>query len=184
MLNFLYDFIPIILFFIAFKVYGIYAATVVGIVVSGLQFLMSTLWKKTFDKKQFITFIVFLIFGGMTLYFHNPIFVKWKPTIIYWIFGVILFFSHFIGPKPLMQRFLEPLFEKEKQIVTTIKIWKNINMAWAFFFLFLGGLNLVVAYHFSTNAWVNFKLYGTLGLIFLFIMAQSMYLAKNMTELK
>lgn len=115
MLTVVYDFIPVILFFIAFKLYGIYTATVVGIVVTAFQVVITTIWKKRIDKQQLVTLIVFVVFGGMTLYFHNPLFVKWKPTVIYWIFAVVLFFSQFIGKKPLMQRMLEKYL---KRIIT------------------------------------------------------------------
>lgn len=182
-MNFLYDFIPIILFFLAFKMFGIYVATAVGIIVTALQVLINALWKRKLDKQQLITLIVFVIFGGMTLYFHNPLFVKWKPTVIYWIFGIVLFFSQFIGEKPLMQRMLESMLEKNQTTISN-HVWRNINAAWAIFFTLLGGLNLYVAYHFSTDAWVNFKLYGTLGLVFVFSFAQSIYLARNMSEFK
>src|SRR6185312_6363225 len=99
MLNLFYDFVPVLLFFIAFKWYGIYAATIVGIVATALQVVITTLWKKKIDKKQLMTLFVFVVFGGMTLYFHNPIFVKWKPSIIFWIFGIVLLGSHLIGKK-------------------------------------------------------------------------------------
>lgn len=182
-MNFLYDLLPVVLFFVAFKMFGIYVATTVGIIVTALQVLVTLLIKKRLDKQQFITLLVFLVFGGMTLYFHNPIFVKWKPTIIYWIFAIALFLSHFIGKKTLMQRMLEKLLEKNQAVLVN-NVWKKINIAWTIFLIFLGGLNLYVAYHFSTDAWVNFKLYGTLGLLFLFTFAQSVYLAKNMVETK
>jgi intracellular septation protein len=150
MLNLLYDFIPIILFFISFKLYGIYVATVVGIGATALQLIINTIWKKYLDKKPLITLIIFLVFGGMTLYFHNPLFVKWKPTVIYWVFSIILFFSHFIGKKPLMQRMLEKMLENKEGIPSDV--WRKLNAAWVVFFIVMGGLNLFVAYHFSTNA--------------------------------
>src|SRR5579883_3194868 len=113
MLNFLYEFCPVLLFFIAFKFYGIYVATAVGIIISALQLLLTTVWKKRLDRKQLITLIVFVFFGGMTLYFHNPIFVKWKPTVVFWIFGLILLGSQFIGKKPLMQRMMENMLDEK-----------------------------------------------------------------------
>lgn len=182
MLNLLYDFIPVILFFVAFKVYGIYVATVVGIITTALQVIVTRFRKKQFDRQQVITLIVFVVFGGMTLYFHNPIFVKWKPTIIYWIFAIILFLSHFVGKKPIIQRMLEKMLEEKAQIPSSV--WKKINAAWALFFLFLGALNIFIAYHYSTDAWVNFKLYGTLGLLLGFSLLQSVYLARYMSESK
>lgn len=183
MLNFLYDFIPVILFFIAFKVYGIYVATAVGIVMTALQLGLSTLRNNKVDKQQLITLIVFMIFGSMTLYFHNPLFVKWKPTVIYWIFAIVLTGSQFIGNKPLMQRMMEKMLDDAKASIPQF-VWKRLNAAWAVFFMALGLLNLYVAYTFSTDTWVNFKLYGTLGALMGFSFLQALWLARYMTESK
>ncbi len=182
MLNVIYEFIPIILFFVAFKFYGIFAATAVGIVVTAFQVLITMAWKKKLEKQQMITLVVFLVFGGMTLYFHNPLFVKWKPTVIYWIFAILLLGSHFVGDKPLLQRLMKSINDSQMQIPKMV--WAKINIAWTVFFTLLGFLNLYVAYHFSTNTWVNFKLYGTLGLLLVFSFAQALYLARYMTETK
>lgn len=182
MLNFLYEFLPVVLFFVAFKFYGIYVATVVGIVVSALQLTFSTLWQRRLDKKQLITLIVFVIFGGMTLYFHNPIFVKWKPSVVFWIFSFVLFLSHFIGKKPLMQRMLESMLDGKASLPSFV--WKKLNLAWTVFFMLLGAINIYVAYHFDTDTWVNFKLYGILGLLFLFSFLQALYLSRYMVEEK
>lgn len=182
MLNFLYEFLPVVLFFVAFKFYGIYVATVVGIVVTALQVMLSVIWKKKLDKKQLITLVVFLVFGGMTLYFHNPIFVKWKPSVVFWIFGVALFLSQFIGKKPLMQRMLETVLDGKTTLPNFV--WKRLNLAWAVFFTLLGTVNIYVAYTYSTETWVNFKLYGILGLLFLFSFLQAFYLSRHMSEIK
>ncbi len=176
MINLFYDFIPVLLFFIAFKWYGIYVATVVGIVATALQVVVTRLWKKSFDRKQLITLGIFLLFGGMTLYFHNPIFVKWKPTVIFWVFGGVLLLSQFIGKKPLVQRMMEGMLEGDNKKPPEL-VWKKINFAWAVFFIALGAVNIFIAYHFSTDVWVNFKFYGILGLLFAFSFVQAMYLA-------
>ena len=182
MLNLLYDFIPVLLFFIAFKLYGIYVATVVGIVATALQVLIHFLRHKKVPKQQWITLVVFIFFGGMTLYFHNPIFVKWKPTIIFWIFGLALLLSHFIGKKPLIQRMMENVLEGNSSVPNAL--WNRLSMAWILFFTLVGALNLYIAYHFSTDAWVNFKLYGILGLLLVFSFLQALCLAKYMTDEK
>lgn len=182
MLNFLYEFLPVLLFFVAFKLYGIYVATVVGIVVSALQFAVSTLWFRRLDKKQLVTLIIFVIFGGMTLYFHNPIFVKWKPSVVFWIFGVVLLLSQFIGKKNLMQRMLESMLDGKATL--PFFIWKRLNLAWSGFFIVLGTINIYIAYNFSTETWVNFKLYGILGLLLVFSFLQAIYLSRYMTDTK
>lgn len=181
-MNFLIEFLPVLLFFIAFKFYGIYVATVVGIVVTAIQLVIVSLIKRQLDKKQLITLIVFVVFGSMTLYFHNPIFIKWKPSIIFWTFGVILFFSHFIGKKPLMHRLLGNMLEGKAELSSLV--WKKVNMAWSVFFILLGVLNIYIAYSYSTEAWVNFKFYGITILLFLFSIAQALYLARYSVEAK
>jgi intracellular septation protein len=175
-----YDFLPVLLFFIAFKWYGIYTATVVGIIATGLQVLITRTIKNKFDKQQLITFFVFVIFGSMTLYFHNPIFIKWKPTIIFWIFGLVLIISQLIGSKPLMQRMLEKMMEEKANLPTIA--WKKINLAWSLFFITMGAINIFVAYTLSTDAWVNFKFYGILGAMLGFSFLQAIYLSRYAKE--
>jgi len=117
------------------------------------------------------------VFGGLTLYFHNPIFVKWKPSIIFWIFGTVFLLSHFIGKKVIIQRMMENMLEDKK---LPDVVWKRMNIYWAAFFLTLGTVNIFIAYHFSTETWVNFKFYGILGFLILFSVLQALYLARYM----
>ncbi len=184
MTHMLIDFVPVFLFFLAFKFYGIYVATTVGIVVTALQVVVTRVVRKRYDKQQLVTLVVFALFGGMTLYFHNPIFVKWKPSIVFWVFGLVFLGSQFIGKKPLIQRMLESLMEGQQGHHIPEQAWKKLNVVWGLFFLVLGGVNIYVAYNFSTNAWVNFKLYGITCLILVFSFAQAMYLSRYMTSVK
>jgi intracellular septation protein len=180
MLNVLYDFIVVVLFFITFKFYGIYAATLVGIVSSLLQVVITRLYHKKYDKKQLIVMFVFLLFGGMTLYFHDPIFVKWKPTIVFWIFSLAFFATQWIGKRPLMERMMGQVLEEKKPIPKAV--WRKLNLAWALFFLTLGALNIFVLYHFTTDTWVNFKLYGIFSATLLFGFAQAFFLSRYITK--
>jgi intracellular septation protein len=180
MLNLIYDFLIVFLFFIAFKFYDIYVATLVGIFGTAIQVLIHRLWKGKFDKKQLFVLGIFVVFGGMTLYFHNPIFVKWKPSIVFWIFGVAILGSHFFTKQPIMQRLMGTVLDDKAHI--PLSVWKKLNLAWGIFFVALGGLNIYVAYSYSTDAWVNFKLYGVLSALFLFAVGQSFYLAKYMEQ--
>lgn len=182
-MQFLYEILPVFLFFIAFKFYGIYVATVVGIAATIIQVLATRLWFKTWDKKQLITMAVFLVFGGMTLYFHNPIFVKWKPTIVFWVFAIVIVGSQLFTAKPIMQRMMEGLFEEKGGVVPSWA-WKKLNIIWALFFASLGTLNLYIAYYFSNDAWVNFKFYGITGALFLISLFQAIYLLRFMNENK
>jgi len=174
-----YEIFPIILFFIAFKIYGIYVATVVGIVTTFLQAIFNRLFFKKWDRKQIITFLVFAIFGGMTLYFHNPIFVKWKPTIVFWIFGLVILGSQLTN-KTLMQRMMENVVTEKLSV--PLHAWKRLNITWAIFFLVLGTINLYIAYNYSNDAWVNFKFYGISGSLLLFSVLQALYLIRFDTE--
>lgn len=176
MLNIFYDFFVVLLFFISFKLYGIYVATVVGIVGSVLQVIITRIFHKKYDKKQLLVMAIFLIFGGMTLYFHNPIFVKWKPTIIFWIFSLVFFVSQFVGKQSLIQRMMGQALEGKNTI--SKKVWHRLNLAWSIFFLVLGTINIFVAYHFTTDAWVNFKLYGIFSAMLVFGFAQAFFLAR------
>lgn len=180
----LYEIFPLFLFFIVFKLFDIYVATIVGIATTLMQVIVTRIWKGKWDRKELITLSVFLIFGGMTLYFHNPIFVKWKPTIIFWIFGLVILGSQLFTKKPLMQRLMEKMIEEKGKIAIPLFVWKKLNLLWCLFFLVLGTTNLYVAYNLSNDAWVNFKFYGITCALFLFSIFQAFYLMRYMTETK
>lgn len=168
----LFDFFPIFLFFIAYKFFGIFNATAVAILASGAQ--LAWVWhkKRRLEITYVVTFVLILVLGGATLVFHNPMFIKWKPTAIYWALGLLFGGSNYIGKKPVLQRLLSD------KLTLPDKIWRRLSVGWTIFFLAVGGINLYVVYNFSTNAWVNFKLFGVLGLTFVFGLFQSMYVAK------
>lgn len=185
--HFLFDLLPVLLFFIVFKYKGIYAATWVGIIATLAQVLVYRLTKKRWDKMQLLTLAIFVLFGGMTLYFHNPIFVKWKPTILFWLFALVLLGSHFIGKKPMMQRILEGALANQNNpaqqnpavhLVLPQPVGQKVNIAWTLFFLILGALNLFVAYQFNDTVWVNFKLYGITTATLIFSILQTAFLMK------
>lgn len=168
----LFDFFPILLFFAAFKFYGIYTATAVAMAASLLQVLGFWIKHRRFELMHIITLICVLLLGGATLLFHNDLFIKWKPTVIYWIFSILFLGSQFIGKKPLIQRLME-----EKLSLPT-SVWQRLNLSWVGFFALMGIANLYVAYHYSTNIWVDFKLFGSLGATFAFIIFQALYMAR------
>jgi intracellular septation protein len=170
----LYDYIAIIAFFVAYKLYGIYTATVVAIAVAALQTIMFRLIYKRFEKFHVITFCLLAVLGGATLLFHNTLFIKWKPSVIYWLFAVIMIFSMRKGSKPVLQRLLED------KISLPDRIWRTLNQSWAYYFTGLGLLNVYVLTYYSTDAWVNFKLFGTLGLTLVFTIGQAIYMSKHM----
>lgn len=171
-MKFLFDFFPIALFFIAFKMGDIYLATMTAIVASVVQVLWSRYKTGRFEKLPLITLGTIVILGGATLFFRNELFIKWKPTALYWLLALTLLISQFIGKKPLMQRLLE------QNIALPAKIWQQLNLSWTLFFATMGVANLYVVYHFDTNTWVNFKLFGTMGLTLVFILIQGLYMTK------
>lgn len=173
---FLFEFFPVLLFFLAFKFYGIYVATVVGMASSGIQVLLIRMIKKKWDKKQLFTLAIFLIFGSMTLYFHNPIFIKWKPSIVLWFFALILAGSAVFQKVSLLERMLEAALAEDKSAMRA-KDWYCLNAFWIIFLAGLGGVNLGIAYHASDDTWVNFKLYGLTGCLIICSIIQAIFLA-------
>ena len=121
-----------------------------------------------------ITMILILILGGVTIFFHDPMFIKWKPSVIYWLFALVLIGSQFIGKKPILKRMMGD------KIHLPDKAWLNLSISWAIFFTAMGAVNLYVVYNYSTNTWVNFKLFGTLGLTLVFAVLQAFYIARFM----
>jgi intracellular septation protein len=174
-----YEILPVFLFFLAFKFYDIYVATTVGIIATITQVVLTRCLTKSWDRKQVITMLIFIIFGSMTLYFHNPIFVKWKPTIVFWIFAIAIIITHFTR-KPLMQRMMENALENSAVIPS--RVWARINLMWAAFFIIMGAINLYIAYTFSNDAWVNFKFYGISISLIVISIIQALYLVRYMTK--
>jgi len=172
----LIDFFPIVIFFIAFKMYDIYVATAVLIIASLLQTTIHWLVHRKFEKMHVITLVLVCVFGGLTLILQDEMFIKWKPTVINWLFAIAFIGSQFIGEKSLLQRMMGD------HMSLPAHIWLRLNIAWTLFFIALGIINLYVAYSFDTETWVNFKLFGLLGLTFVFVVAQSIYVARFIEE--
>jgi intracellular septation protein len=170
----LYDFFPILLFFIAYKLYGIYAATVVAIVASFFQVGGYWLKHRRFENMHLITLGLIVVLGGATLWLQDERFIKWKPTLVNWLFGIAFLGSHFIGKKPLVERMMSSAVQLPGEI------WGRLNLLWVVFFMLMGVANLYVVYNFDTDTWVNFKLFGMMGLTFAFVIGQAFYLARHM----
>lgn len=204
-MKFLFDLLPVIIFFSVFKwgeghtdsaqalisqyfsglISGgaitadqapILLATVVMIVVSVAQigYLLSR--GKKVDPMLWVSLLIIGVFGGATIYFHNENFIKWKPTVLYWCFGAALLGGQIFMRKNLIRTMME------QQIKLPDIIWQRLNLAWSVFFLAMGVLNLYVAFTFPTATWVNFKLFGGMGLMFAFIIGQSLFLSKYMKD--
>ena len=142
-MKFLFDFFPILLFFAAYHLYGIYAATAVAMVASVLQIGAGwLLWRKV-ERMHWISAGLIVFFGGMTLLLHNPLFIMWKPTILNWLFALVFLGSAWIGSKPLVQRMMEHVIQVPREI------WHRVNWAWVAFFFVSGMANILVAYQFT-----------------------------------
>ena len=151
---------------------AIYFATLVGILSSALIVLAHALMHGELHKNKLIAFIAFLIFGSATLLIRDPAFIKWKPTVVNLGFALAFLASFYIGKKPLVEQFMGNSIEAPKQI------WNRLNMAWILFFVVIAALNLYIAYNFSEEFWVNFKLFGVIGLTILFLVTQIMLLSR------
>jgi len=156
--------------------YDIYVATAVLIIASLIQTSAHWIMHRRFEKMHVITLVLVCVFGGLTLMLQDEMFIKWKPTVINWLFAVAFIGSQFIGKKSLIQRMMSD------HMVLPNKIWLHLNIAWTLFFIALGIANLYVVYNFDTETWVNFKLFGLLGLTFVFVVAQSLYVARFIKE--
>lgn len=172
----LFDFFPIILFFAAYKLYGIYAATVVAIVATVLQVGFSWLKHRKIENMHLITLVLIVVMGGATLYLQDERFIKWKPTVVNWLFGIAFLGSQVIGKQTIIERMMK------SNISLPRLIWRRLNMSWAIFFILLGFINLYVMYTVDTATWVNFKLFGMLGLTLLFVVLQAIYLSKHIPQ--
>ena len=170
----LYDFFPVILFFAAYKLYDIYVATAVAIVAAFIQVGGVWLKHRRFETMHLVTLALIVILGGATLALHDPVFIKWKPTLVNWLFGLAFLGSHFVGDKTIVERMMG------KQVELPGMVWWRLNLAWVVFFAFSGLANLYVAYNFDEPTWVNFKLFGMLGLTFAFIILQAFYISRHM----
>jgi len=172
----MFDFFPVLLFFIVYKMYDIYVATAVLIIACFIQTIAHRLIKGEFEKSHVITLVLVALFGGLTLILHDEVFIKWKPTVINLLFAGVFIGSQFIGKKTIIERMMGG------NLTLPPAVWVRLNIAWALFFVFLGGLNLYVAFSFDTDTWVNFKLFGLMGLTLVFVVAQSFYLMPHLKE--
>ncbi len=175
-MKFITDLLPVILFVVAYQMYDIYIATLVlmGAVIAQLGLLKLT--GHPIEKMHWVTLALVLAFGSLTISFRDPLFIMWKPTVVNWLLAAVLLISGWLMRRSLMQRMLDQIAIFPDQVV------KRLNYAWAVFFVFLGIINLWVAYNFSEETWVNFKLFGLMGLSLIFVIGQGFYLARYMPK--
>jgi intracellular septation protein len=197
----LFDLFPVIVFFVAYKLGdanadatrafmasiglpqpvgagekpGIYLATVLAIVASFGQIAWVKLRGHAIDTMMWVSLGLIVVFGGATLWLHDESFIKWKPTVLYWIFATIIF-----GAAAFGRNIIRGLMRTQMELPDPA--WSRLNLSWGGFFAFMGLANLVIAFNFPTDTWVNFKLFGSLGLMLVFVVAQSVMLAKYLDK--
>ncbi|WP_020560092.1 septation protein A [Thiofilum flexile] len=196
----LFDFLPVVIFFLIYKFYGdippqwielanrlplveltpgepkhaILLATLGIIIATLIQNIVHFVIYRKLERMHVISLAILIAFGSLTLAFRDGNFIIWKVTVINWLFAAVFLGSEWVGErKPLVERMMG------KALQVPRPIWLKANRLWVGFFLVLGILNLIVAYNFSETAWVNFKLFGVLGLTLVFVIAQAFYLQRH-----
>ena len=177
-MKFLFDIFPVVLFFIAFKVFDIYVATAVAIAATFLQIGWTWVRHRKVDNLLWVSLAVIGVFGGATLLLQDETFIKWKPTVLYWLFAAVLAVAELAFRKNLIRAMMEA------QVTLPDAVWGKLLASWIAFFALMGALNLAVAYSFSTDAWVNFKLFGGIGLMLAFIVLQALMLSRYIEDRK
>lgn len=179
-MRFLFDFFPLLAFFIAFKIadaqVAIYVATATLMIASLIQIFAYWLFYRRFEKMHLITLVVVCIFGGATLLLRDERFILWKPTVVLWVFAIMALASQYIGKKNLFQRMVQ---YSDKRIYAPASIWFKLNLSLALFFIFLGLSNIYVAYSFDREVWVDFKVFGITILNLIFMAAAMVYMFRH-----
>jgi intracellular septation protein len=169
------DFFPLLLFFVAFKLWGIYGATAVAIVASVAQIAYFRWYRGKVEVVHWVTLGIIVVFGGATLILHDDTFIKWKPTVLYWLFAAVLAVGRLAFRKNLLSAVL-------KGLTLPDPVWARITWAWVAFFAAMGAANWYIAFHFPTDTWVNFKVWGAIGLFLLFGIGQAFAVARYLPE--
>lgn len=170
------DFLPIVLFFIAYEVRDIYFATAVAIAASVVLIAWTALRGRRVEPMQWATLLIIVVFGGLTLLLRDETFIKWKPTVLYGLFAAVLAGGRMMFGRNLVRSVMG------KQLALPEPVWHRLNLAWIAFFVAMAALNLAVAYRFPTDVWVDFKLFGTMGLTIAFVIAQALWLGRYVQE--
>jgi intracellular septation protein len=183
-MKFLYDLFPLLLFFAAYKISGIFIATGVAIVASVIQVAVFRLRHGRYEPMHVVTLAIIAVFGGLTIALHDDTFIRWKPTLVYWILGGALLGSQWLGGRTLIDRLLGD------KVGLPPAIWRRLNLSWGLFFLVLGGLNLYVAFYYRLDLdaaarqelWVNFKVFGLMAITLIFALVQGVYMARHVQD--
>ncbi len=170
-MHIIFEFIPIIIFFTVYKLTNIYAATSALMLACLCQAGYQWVTQRKLNKNTMMVLASVLILGGATLAFHDQRFIMWKPSIVFFIFALVLFINQYSNKEPIIKSLLE------ENISLPEPVWRQLNLSWACFFISLAALNMVIIRYYDVNTWVNFKLFGILGLIFIFTIAQASFIS-------
>ena len=174
-MKFLFEVFPVALFFAAIQIWDIFVATAVAIAATFVQVGWLAARRKKIPSMLWASLAIIVVFGGLTLYLRDKTFILWKPTVLYWLFGAVLAGGALLG-RNLIRALLS------EQMSLPDPVWRRLNWSWVGFFAFMGGLNLYVAYNYSEKIWASFKLFGGIGLMLLFVLVQSAFLAKYVED--
>lgn len=172
----LLDFLPLVVFFIFYKLYNIYVASGALIAATALALVAGWIIYRRVEKMALVTFAIVTLFGSLTLVFHNDDFIKWKVTVIYSIFALALLYSQFFMKKTLIQTMLG------KELVLPSPVWRKLNSAWALFFILCGLVNIYIAFWLPQSVWVNFKVFGLTILTLVFTLLSGIYIWRHMPQ--
>jgi intracellular septation protein len=175
-MKFLFDLLPVILFFVGFKLYGIFAATAIAIATTLAMIVYAKIRHGKIEKMLLINGAVISVLGGVTLLLHDKTYIMWKPTVLYWLLAAVLLISNLFFKKNFIQQMMG------KMMQAPAAIWSKLNLVWVIFLIGLGFLNLYVAFNYTEDAWVNFKLFGVTGMMFVFVILQTLILRKYLIE--
>ena len=174
-MKFLFEVFPVALFFVAIQIWDIFVATAVAIAATILQVGWLIARRKKVPSMLWASLAIIVVFGGLTLYLRDKTFILWKPTVLYWLFGGVLAGAGLAG-RNLIRALLS------EQMTLPEPVWRRLNWSWVCFFAAMGVLNLYVAYNYSEKIWASFKFFGGIGLMLLFVVAQSAFLAKYVED--
>jgi intracellular septation protein len=174
----LIDFLPVVAFVVAYWLTDIKTAIAVIMIAMAAQVAITYAIKRTVNRMLLASAGLVIVLGGISLVINNDLVFKWKPTVLNWAFAIVFLGSRFIGDRPVVQRLMQSVAKDE--IVLPARDWQRLNLMWVAFFLLSGAANLFVAYQFPENVWVNFKLFGLLGMTLVFVLLQALWLSRRM----
>lgn len=175
-MKFFFDLIPVILFFIGFKLYDIFTATAIAIGATIALIIYAKIRHGVVEKMLLVNGAIISVLGGVTLLLHDKTYIMWKPTVLYWLLAAVLLIANLFFKKNFIQQMMGKMLNAPKPV------WDKLNLAWVLFLVILGFVNLYVAFNYSENAWVNFKLFGVTSIMFVFIIAQTLLLKQYLIE--